>query len=201
MRDLARQIEQLERHFEQRRRVLSKLDPECICYPGKLRPWVGFPSLTLVAFIVKCPLHGDRFSLNGWIPQFYCQWFRETMYDLVLNPTPSVVGHLPRKMIEQYLKAYFASFPSDLYPGQEEEEDADFGPKTFLRLKDGTRFQVDKAHYCLPSGKAENLGEDSWRERRERDRAGDWTWERETLRIAGRQLAERGLIVDARYLS
>jgi hypothetical protein len=44
----------------------------------------------------------------------------------------------------------FASFPPELWPGEEEEE-MDAG-KVFLRLKDGTRLPVDEPDYGKPKG-------------------------------------------------
>lgn len=201
MPSLTRRIERLEQAAQLDAKVRSRFDPRCICYPDGCTPWVGFPILDMIAFLVKCPLHGDRFSMRDLKPYIYAPpWMREKIYRLILNRSPSyyVFSNSPRRVSEQYRKAYHASFPPDLWPGQEEQEEAEYGPRTFLRLKDGTRFQVEKLHFWKRS---EDSGEKPSAQGREKDEAGDWVWQVETLRIAGRQLAERGLSVDASFLS
>jgi hypothetical protein len=72
---------------------------------------------------VKCPLHGRRFKPLYRI--FVAKWLRAKQPQ-----------HLWTHHSEQYRKAWFASFPPDLWPAEEEE-----GPsgRIFLKLKDGTR--------------------------------------------------------------
>jgi hypothetical protein len=71
---------------------------------------------------VKCPLHGERFK--PMFRLYVAKWLRVKQ-----------AQHLWTHHSEQYRKAWFASFPADLWPAEEEEtEDG----RTLLRLKDGT---------------------------------------------------------------
>jgi hypothetical protein len=107
---------------EQAAKEQSKFSSECICFPQNEQPFFGFPLKEQIAAKVKCPHHGDRFRLifHIYVPKWgrdnekKVRWFR---------------------LSEQYHKAWHASFPPDLWPG-EEEETAD--GRTLLRLKDGT---------------------------------------------------------------
>lgn len=119
---LEKRISRLEKRVEQVAKARSKSSPDCICFPATEQPFFGFPIEEDIAFLVKCPLHGDRFR---W-PRFClyaAKWRRE--------------GELVRRqrLSAQYQKAWAASFPSDLWPAEEEETDEG----TYLRLKDGTR--------------------------------------------------------------
>lgn len=121
-RTLLRRIEKLEQRAEQVAKTQSMSCPDCICFPATEQPFFGFPVEGEIAFDVKCPLHGDRFKwpvFRLYVPG----WRREK------EP-------LRRQCLSaQYQKAWAASFPSDLWPAQEEETDEG----TYLRLKDGTR--------------------------------------------------------------
>jgi hypothetical protein len=55
---------------------------------------------------------------------YVSKWLREKIW-----------GIWVRRCSEQYQKAYYASFPSDLWPAEEEETEHGL----YLRLKDGTR--------------------------------------------------------------
>jgi hypothetical protein len=93
-----------------------------------------------IAFSVKCSLHGDRFSWkdvkSSGVEIYEAAWLRTKKYDIVLRG-----GYLPKSLSdppqfgEQYIKAYLASFPRDLWPYEEEHENG----RSYLRLKDGTR--------------------------------------------------------------
>lgn len=119
---MVKRIERLEQQARKQARVLSRTSPECICFPESQIPDVGFPIEEEIAFLVKCPLHGDRFRRRDfWV--YKSKWLREK--------TAIWVG----RQSTQYRKAYEASFPSYLWPAV--EEDTEEG--TYLRLKDGTR--------------------------------------------------------------
>ena len=96
---------------------------DCICFPEKERPSFGFPIEMEIASKLKCPLHGARFKplFHIYVPK----WLREKFAE-----------HLTTFHSEQYRKAWFASFPPELWPGEEEETD---DGKIFLKLKDGSR--------------------------------------------------------------
>jgi hypothetical protein len=102
----------------------------CICFPKNEPPFFGFPVEEQIAAKVKCPLHGERFKT----PQFYiyvAKWLREKLWKLLW------IYHS-----EQYRKAWFASFPPELWPAEEEvRENGRHGP-LFLKLKDGTKLSV-----------------------------------------------------------
>jgi hypothetical protein len=196
MSTFAKRVEKLEMQLEQRARIRSRLDPKCICYPEGTVPWVGFPILEWIAFLVKCPLHGDRFKPGGFF-LYVSKWMRENQHRLILNRLSYYIfSKRSRQVSEQYRKAYLASFPSDLWPGQEEDEKAEYGPKIFLRLKDGTRFQVCKHHFSKPFrwNPGDELKSDVTPARA--DPFDDEIWETETLLTVGRLLSGRGLIVD-----
>ena len=95
---------------------------ECICFPQKESPSFSWPIEQELAARVKCPLHGDRFP-----PQFLIYeagWLRDKKWRLFWTHHS-----------EQYRKAWFASFPPDLWPATEE---AGAEGEVVLRLKDGT---------------------------------------------------------------
>jgi hypothetical protein len=77
---------------------------------------------------LKCPLHGERF-----IPPRYqvyvSKWLREKRSQLLWTHHS-----------EQYRKAWFATFPADLWPAQEVIEQE----VTFLQLKDGRKLRPYK---------------------------------------------------------
>jgi hypothetical protein len=79
-----------------------------------------------IAAEVKCPLHGDRFKT----PRFHiyvAKRLREKLWRLLYS-----------RHSEQYRKAWFAGFPPELWPAEEDESD---GPLC-LKLKDGTRLSL-----------------------------------------------------------
>jgi len=78
-----------------------------------------------IAAEVKCPLHGERFKT----PRFHiyvAKWLREKLWRLLYS-----------RHSEQYRKAWFASFPPELWPAEEDDTDG----SRCLKLKDGTRFR------------------------------------------------------------
>jgi len=122
-RSLLRRIEKLEQRAEQIAKARSRSSPECICFPETEPPFFGFPIEGDIAFLVKCPLHGDR---SKW-PIFYvyvAKWRREG------EPLRR------QRLSAQYQKAWAASFPSDLWPAEETNDG-------YLRLKDGTLLPVN----------------------------------------------------------
>jgi hypothetical protein len=121
-RSLQLRIERLERQFNNSLIALGKLSPDCICFPDHEQPGLSFPILGDVAFRVKCPLHGDRFVWPR--PYLYVpKWLREK------EPI------LRQRLSAQYQKAWESSFPADLWPADEEQDELGL----YLRLKDGTR--------------------------------------------------------------
>jgi hypothetical protein len=98
---------------------------------------VGFPIELDIAARVKCPLHGQRFKppFHIYVPD----WLREKLWK-----------HLATNHSAQYRKAWYASFPSELWPAEEVETP---DGKVFLKLKDGTRilaFEPDWQRKPLP---------------------------------------------------
>ena len=79
-----------------------------------------------IAFALKCPLHGDRFKPMGHI--YVAEWVREKQQYFQAKRNSA-----------QFHKAWAASFPPDLWPGKEEDDE---DGRTFLKLKDGTRLLV-----------------------------------------------------------
>jgi hypothetical protein len=99
---------------------------DCICFPKHEPPFFGWPIEEQMAAKVKCPLHGERFKS----PQFHvyvAKWLREKLPGLLWS-----------RHSEQYRKAWFAVFPPELWPAEEDETD---GPLC-LKLKDGTRLSL-----------------------------------------------------------
>jgi hypothetical protein len=95
----------------------------CICFPKHDPPCFGWPIEENVAAKLKCPLHGERFKS----PQFFvyvAKWLREKLPKFLWS-----------RHSDQYRKAWFASFPPDLWPAEEDETGG-------LKLKDGTRLSV-----------------------------------------------------------
>ena len=125
--ELLRRIENLEHRVAQVAKARSRSSPDCICFPENEPPSFGFPIEGDLAFAVKCPLHGDRFK---W-PIFFiyvAKWRRES------EPLRR------QRLSAQYQKAWAASFPSDLWPAEEEKTEEGL----YLRLKDGTRLLAAK---------------------------------------------------------
>jgi hypothetical protein len=108
---------------EERLRTLSIFSPDCICFPQNERPGFGFPIEMEIAGRVKCPQHGERFTpcMHLYVPK----WLREKFAE-----------HLATFHREQYRKAWFASFPPELWPAEEEEMETG---EIYLKLKDGSR--------------------------------------------------------------
>ena len=75
---------------------------------------------------MKCPLHGERFKPLALFV-YVAKWHREKQERL-----------LQTHHSEQYRKAWYASFPPDLWPAEEVPVDGNLA----LRLKDGTTLQV-----------------------------------------------------------
>ncbi len=102
----------------------SVFSADCICFREKERPSFGFLIEMEIAGAVKCPLHGDRFTplFHLYVPK----WLREKSLE-----------HLEDFHSEQYRKAWFAGFPRELWPAEEEESEKG---RIFLKLKNGTRF-------------------------------------------------------------
>jgi hypothetical protein len=74
---------------------------------------------------MKCPSHGERFRPAYFL--YVAKWLRDKRQAL-----------LQTHHSEQYRKAWYASFPPDLWPGEEVLVDGSLA----LRLKDGTTLRV-----------------------------------------------------------
>jgi hypothetical protein len=120
---LETRIQRLEQATKQRSNFLL----DCICFPEKEQPFVGFPTELEIASMVKCPLHGKRFKPQRFFI-YVSRWLREKLWK-----------HLWSQHSEQYRKAWFASFPPELWPAEEVLESG----KTALRLKDGTILPIE----------------------------------------------------------
>ena len=125
------------------------------------------------------------------------------MYSMIVSRHPSFhifSGKYPKAVSEQYRKAHLASFPEDLWIGDEEEEECEDGPKIFMRLKDGTRFQILQCHFFKPRAvdePEECSGGPNLREKNRRDFDKDLPWMLETFLLFARIFSERGLIVES----
>ena len=108
---------------EQAAKAQSKYSPECLCFPENEPPFFAFEIELEMLTRVKCPLHGQRFKPCYHI--YVAKWLR------VKQPKLLWTHHS-----EQYRKAWFASFPPDLWPAEEEEDPSG---RIFLKLKNGTR--------------------------------------------------------------
>jgi hypothetical protein len=108
---------------EESLKARSVFSVDCICFPEKERPFFGFPIEMEIAGKVKCPLHGERFKplFHLYVPK----WLREKSW-----------AHLAGFHSEQYRKAWFAAFTTELWPAEEEESEKG---RIFLKLKNGTR--------------------------------------------------------------
>jgi hypothetical protein len=87
-----------------------------------------------IAENVKCPLHGDRFKPYRYFIEM-TDWLKEKL-----------LHHLWTHHSEQYRKAWFASFPPEMWPGQEVEVDGKF----FLVLKNGIRLSLTASVWVVP---------------------------------------------------
>jgi hypothetical protein len=115
-------IQRIER-AEEGLKAQSFFSADCICFPEAEPPSFGFPIDMEIADGVKCPLHGQRF-----VPIFHIYvpiWLREKLWK-----------RLSTDHSEQFRKAWFASFPPELWPAQEEETETG---EIYLKLKDGSR--------------------------------------------------------------
>ena len=104
--------------------------PDCICFPDEEQPFFGFDYEAEIAFRVKCPLHGDRFQPR--VRLFIACWRRER--EKTRRATLSA----------QFQKAWEASFPSHLFPAEEESTEEGI----YLRMKDGTRVRAEEFKYA-----------------------------------------------------
>lgn len=206
MRNSEIRLANLEQRLQQYAKLVCTYGPECICYPKGSTPWVAFFIQYEIAFYVKCPAHGDRFSWDDVGMFVYrVKWFREKMHSRTLDGCPGLgfFSKYPRKVTEQFRKAYLASFPRDLWTAEEEGKTEEGYLKTYLRLQDGTRIQVDQHGRAKPNYDGEPSREEIARLQKLREkceRAVDRIWEMETLRTVGRLLSQRGRVVDPRLL-
>ena len=118
---LRKALARIER-LEQCAKTGHKFSRNCICFPENEPPFFAFPIELEMLSRVKCPLHGERFKPENHI--YVAKWLRAKQPE-----------HLWTHHSEQYRKAWFASFPSDLWPAVEEESD---DGQILLRLKDGS---------------------------------------------------------------
>ena len=121
----ANQIKRIER-LEQSLKEHSWFSTDCICFPENQSPLYGFSLEYLLLKRLQCPLHGERSISDN--PIYVSQWVREKIPRFV------------QRQSEQYRKAWFATFPPNLWPGVEEEaEDGSM----YLILKDGSRLLAE----------------------------------------------------------
>jgi hypothetical protein len=98
----------------------SKHPADCICFPEKESPFFAFEIELEMLTRVKCPLHGERFKPLYHL--YVAKWLRAKQPQ-----------HLWTHHSEQYQKTWFASFPPDLWPA---EEDGDPSGRIFRWLID-----------------------------------------------------------------
>ncbi len=122
-------LKRIER-AEQVLKARAIFSQDCICFPEKEQPFFGFDYEAEIAFRVKCSLHGDRFQPR--VRLFTAGWRRER--EKTRRATLSA----------QFQKAWQASFPSYLFPAEEETSEEGI----YLHLKDGTRVLVEKFKYA-----------------------------------------------------
>ena len=119
-RSLEIRIQRLERAAK----AQSKFSPACICFPENEAPLFGCEVERDIAARVKCPLHGERFKPRFFI--YVSAWLRAKLWE-----------GLRSHHSEQYRKAWFASFPLELWPVEEALVDG----KLVLRLKGEPRLE------------------------------------------------------------
>lgn len=188
MRNLQGRIEKLEKRLANLADAAPQLHPDCICFLKGQRPMFGFPILQETAFVVKCPVHGDRFEPS--VSCYVAQWLREKLYRCSTNPESSFLRW--RANPKQYIKAYRASFPPDLFPGHEEIEKLEPTHwKIFLHLLDGTRLQVAEFQF---------YGRGDIRPDPEIVKSRDAQWILETSCTVARLLSDRGRLIEPSWL-
>ena len=121
-RSLLARIERIEQAAKGR----NIFAPECICFPEDVGPLFHWPIEVEIASRVRCPIHGERFKPSYLI--YVSEWLRKKREWFIRERTS-----------QQFQKAWYASFPRDLWPAEEHEE----GNTIFLVLKDGTRLAID----------------------------------------------------------
>jgi hypothetical protein len=121
---LSRTFEKRIERAEQMAKMKGRFSPGCICFPANEQPFFGFPIEEKITTEVRCPLHGERFMhfFRLYVPP----WRRESERKRWAGRS------------EQFQKAWLASFPSELWPAEEELVDG----KVALRLKDGTLLPI-----------------------------------------------------------
>jgi len=194
---LNRRIKKLEKASEQRKKVMSRFVKACLCFPEGHRPQMLREMKINIAFSVKCPIHGDRFRWKDALPRiFQPDWIEHEQWKQALTRNPLCGWDLPRRIPEQYGKAFLASFPADLWSVDETEQWEGGVHKTYLRLQDGTRIQVEQhRRFELTYDRG---GDDPtfrlWKTEVLCHDPGDW--EMETMQTMTRLLSARGYIVD-----
>jgi hypothetical protein len=111
---------------EQAAKAQSRFSRECICFPENEKPSFVFPVLEDMAIRTLCPLHGVRLQKSFQV--YVAGWLRKKLPDLLWTHHSA-----------QFRKAWFATFPPNLWPAVEERTD---DGRTLLRLKDGTAIPV-----------------------------------------------------------
>lgn len=117
-----RTLEKRIERAEQAAKAKHRFPDECICFPEDESPFFAFEIELEMLTRVSCPLHRARFKPRYHL--YVAKWLRAKQPQLLWTHHS-----------EQYRKAWFASFPSDLWPAEEIEVDG----KIVLRLKDGTK--------------------------------------------------------------
>jgi hypothetical protein len=115
-------VARIER-VEQATKAQSKFSADCICFPENESPFFAFDIELEMLTRVRCPLHGERFKPLYHL--YVAKWLRAKQ-----------AQHLWTHHSQRYRRAWFASFPPDLWPAEEEEDPSG---RIFLKLKDGTR--------------------------------------------------------------
>ena len=120
-RTILKRLEKLEKTL----RIQRRFEPDCICFPGDECPRFHWLVEYNIADQVKCPLHGQRFRPQALY--YVAAWLREKRE-----------ARLQKRHSPQYRKAWYASFPSDLWPAEEIISDR----YMTLKLKDGTEIDA-----------------------------------------------------------
>jgi len=194
---LKRRIKKLEKASQQREKVMSRFSEECICFPQGHAPQIPRVIKRNIAFSVKCPIHGDRFRWEEAQPRiFRASYLEKSDWHRVLTRNWLNGWAGPRHIPEQYCKAFLASFPADLWSVDEEKEwDGDVR-KTYVRLQDGSRIQVEQCRVVVKA-----LPEPSfYREPMSVLESEPGNWQTDTLQTMARLLSARGRIVDPRVI-